>query len=218
MKRNPRKVRWTKAFRKAAGKEMTIVSYFLTELTISSDRGAQDSTIDFEKRRNVPVRYDRDLIQTTIKAMKRVGEIKSRRERAFFKNRYVVVFSFPNYLLHPAQNGRQSGKAKSTPQKDHGGNKSVCKIARAYRSRVASRVENPGKDQGSHKVQKCTGAGGRSIDGNGYRLILHITGQWEVSSCISLITGRFPYIIQRMHLCYVKVQMQCSASRATLKN
>ncbi|KAF9454551.1 hypothetical protein P691DRAFT_655855 [Macrolepiota fuliginosa MF-IS2] len=74
MKRNPRKVRWTKAFRKAAGKEMTI-----------------DSTIDFEKRRNVPVRYDRDLVQTTIRAMKRVGEIKARRERAFFKNRMAVA-------------------------------------------------------------------------------------------------------------------------------
>ncbi|GLB34894.1 putative metallochaperone-like domain containing protein [Lyophyllum shimeji] len=73
MKRNPRKVRWTKAFRKAAGKEMTI-----------------DSTIDFEKRRNVPVRYDRELVQTTIKAMKRVGEIKARRERAFFKNRMAA--------------------------------------------------------------------------------------------------------------------------------
>ncbi|KAF4615035.1 hypothetical protein D9613_003110 [Agrocybe pediades] len=73
MKRNPRKVRWTKAFRKAAGKEMTI-----------------DSTIDFEKRRNVPVRYDRELIQTTVKAMKRVGEIKARRERVFFKHRMAA--------------------------------------------------------------------------------------------------------------------------------
>jgi len=73
MKRNPRKVRWTKAFRKAAGKEMTI-----------------DSTIDFEKRRNVPVRYDRELIETTVKAMKRVGEIKAKRERAFFKHRMAA--------------------------------------------------------------------------------------------------------------------------------
>jgi len=74
MKRNPRKVRWTKAFRKAAGKEMTI-----------------DSTIDFEKRRNVPVRYDRELISTTLKAMKRVGEIKQRREHAFWKHRMAAA-------------------------------------------------------------------------------------------------------------------------------
>lgn len=70
MKRNPRKVRWTKAFRKAHGKEMTI-----------------DSTIDFEKRRNVPVRYDRELVQTTIKAMKRIEDIKKRREHAFWRQR-----------------------------------------------------------------------------------------------------------------------------------
>ncbi|KAI0664793.1 ribosomal protein L24e-domain-containing protein [Cubamyces menziesii] len=74
MKRNPRKVRWTKAFRKAAGKEMTI-----------------DSTIDFEKRRNVPVRYDRELVQTTVKAMKRIAEIKQKREHAFWKNRMAVA-------------------------------------------------------------------------------------------------------------------------------
>lgn len=73
MKRNPRKVRWTKAFRKAAGKEMTI-----------------DSTIEFEKRRNVPVRYDRELVQTTVKAMKRISEIKQRREHAFWKNRMAA--------------------------------------------------------------------------------------------------------------------------------
>ncbi|KAI0336553.1 hypothetical protein GY45DRAFT_1315945 [Cubamyces sp. BRFM 1775] len=74
MKRTPRKVRWTKAFRKAAGKEMTI-----------------DSTIDFEKRRNVPVRYDRELVQTTVKAMKRIAEIKQKREHAFWKNRMAVA-------------------------------------------------------------------------------------------------------------------------------
>jgi len=49
-----------------------------------------DSTIEFEKRRNVPVRYDRQLIQTTVKAMKRVGEIKARRERVFFKHRMAA--------------------------------------------------------------------------------------------------------------------------------
>ena len=70
MKRNPRKLKWTKAFRKAAGKEMTI-----------------DSTIEFEKRRNVPVRYDRDLLATTVKAMKRISEIKQKRERVFYKQR-----------------------------------------------------------------------------------------------------------------------------------
>jgi len=70
MKRNPRKVKWTKAFRKAAGKEMTI-----------------DSTFEFEKRRNIPVRYDRKLLQTTMKAMRRVAEIKARREHVFWRDR-----------------------------------------------------------------------------------------------------------------------------------
>jgi len=88
MKRNPRKVRWTKAFRKAAGKEMTIVSVlFFLILTSVAYNHSQDSTIDFEKRRNVPVRYDRELVTTTLKAMKRVGEIKQRREHAFWKHR-----------------------------------------------------------------------------------------------------------------------------------
>lgn len=67
MKRNPRKLRWTKAFRKAHHKEMTA-----------------DSTFEFEKRRNVPVRYDRYLMEATLKAMKRVAEIKAAREARFY--------------------------------------------------------------------------------------------------------------------------------------
>ena len=47
-KRNPRKARWTKAFRKAAGKDLAV-----------------DPSFEFEKRRNVPVKYDRQLWQNT---------------------------------------------------------------------------------------------------------------------------------------------------------
>ncbi|WYZ40575.1 hypothetical protein EsH8_IV_000916 [Colletotrichum jinshuiense] len=70
MKRNPRKLKWTKAYRASAHKEMTV-----------------DSTLQFGARRNVPVRYDRDLVAKTLKAMERVTEIRSRRERVFYKKR-----------------------------------------------------------------------------------------------------------------------------------
>ncbi|KAL9612901.1 MAG: hypothetical protein Q9167_002534 [Letrouitia subvulpina] len=70
MKRNPRKLRWTKAFRKAAGKELVV-----------------DKTLLFAARRNVPVRYNREHVATTLKAMKRVAEVRARREKVFYKNR-----------------------------------------------------------------------------------------------------------------------------------
>jgi large subunit ribosomal protein L24e len=50
----------------------------------------QDSTFEFEKRRNKPVRYDRDLMGTTIRAIKRVGEIQAARQERFYKNRMVA--------------------------------------------------------------------------------------------------------------------------------
>ena len=49
----------------------------------------KDSTFEFEKRRNIPVRYDRELLQTTMKVMKRVAEIKAKREARFYKNRFA---------------------------------------------------------------------------------------------------------------------------------
>lgn len=38
-------------------------------------------------RRNVPVRYDRNLVETTLKGMGRVAEIRERREAVFFRQR-----------------------------------------------------------------------------------------------------------------------------------
>ncbi|KAI9911550.1 hypothetical protein PsorP6_009876 [Peronosclerospora sorghi] len=69
-KRNPRKVKWTKSFRKAAGKEMAL-----------------DTTFDFDKQRHRAVKYDRELMGATIHAIERVTQIKEKREAAFFKNR-----------------------------------------------------------------------------------------------------------------------------------
>uniref|UniRef100_A0A1J3H8Z9 Putative ribosome biogenesis protein RLP24 n=1 Tax=Noccaea caerulescens TaxID=107243 RepID=A0A1J3H8Z9_NOCCA len=63
MKRNPRKVKWTKAFRAAHGKDMT-----------------QDTTFEFEKKRNRPERYDRNVVEKTLVAMKKIDKIKSGRE------------------------------------------------------------------------------------------------------------------------------------------
>ncbi|CAK7230221.1 ATPase-activating ribosome biosynthesis protein [Sporothrix curviconia] len=70
MKRNPRKLKWTKAFRKASGKEMVV-----------------DSTLLFAARRNVPVRYNRELAKKTLEAMDQVAAIRARRERMFYKRR-----------------------------------------------------------------------------------------------------------------------------------
>lgn len=70
MKRNPRKLKWTKAARIKAGKEMTC-----------------DSTLLFGARRNEPVRYNRELTEKTLHAMSRISEIRARRERVFYKKR-----------------------------------------------------------------------------------------------------------------------------------
>lgn len=46
-----------------------------------------DSTLAFNQRRHVPVRYNRELVAKTLDAMGRIEEIRRRRERAFYKNR-----------------------------------------------------------------------------------------------------------------------------------
>jgi large subunit ribosomal protein L24e len=73
MKRQPRKLKWTKTHRALRGKEMIVDQNVLLS--------------QFAKRRNVPVKYDRNLVAATMKAMERVEEIRARRERAFTRRR-----------------------------------------------------------------------------------------------------------------------------------
>lgn len=46
-----------------------------------------DNSLEFEKRRNTPVKYNRELWQKTVEAMKRVEEIKQKRQARFILNR-----------------------------------------------------------------------------------------------------------------------------------
>ena len=69
-KKNPRKLAWTKASRVAKGKEMT-----------------NDTVLEFEQRRNEPVRYNRDLMVETLQVMKKIDDIKKRRQQRFFDRR-----------------------------------------------------------------------------------------------------------------------------------
>ena len=115
MKRNPRKLRWTKAFRKAAGKEMAI-----------------DATFEFEKRRNVPVRYDRELMATTVRAMKRVSEIRAKRERIFYATRMQPKKEQERQqAMQTVMQATQVGKVKSQVKKVGGKTADRFKIKEA---------------------------------------------------------------------------------------
>lgn len=73
-KHNPRKLAWTKAARKLNGKEIV-----------------KDSVFDFEKKRNEPIQYNRDIYVQTVQAMKRIADIKQRREDRFWENRMKLA-------------------------------------------------------------------------------------------------------------------------------
>lgn len=69
-KKNARKVKWTKAYRKTVGKELAV-----------------DPSFEFEKRRNEPVKYNRELWTKTITAMKQVENIKQKRQNLHIMQR-----------------------------------------------------------------------------------------------------------------------------------
>lgn len=58
-----------------------IEAEYLSRMTLS------DQSLTFAARRNIPLRYNRDHVSTTLKAMQRITEIRAKRERRFYKER-----------------------------------------------------------------------------------------------------------------------------------
>ncbi|KAL3309989.1 hypothetical protein Ciccas_011454 [Cichlidogyrus casuarinus] len=71
-KRNPRKVKWTKIYRKTHNKELT-----------------DDIVLTFERKKNTVPKYDRETLLKTVNAMERIEEIKKKREGAFVRKRLI---------------------------------------------------------------------------------------------------------------------------------
>ena len=69
-KKNPRKIRWTKAYRKTHGKELVT-----------------DPVYEFEKIRNTPIKYNREIWTDTVQAMDKLAKIRKDREDRFFLRR-----------------------------------------------------------------------------------------------------------------------------------
>ena len=46
-----------------------------------------DTTLQFAQRRNIPTRSNRELTEKVLTSMKRVAEIRQKRERVFYKKR-----------------------------------------------------------------------------------------------------------------------------------
>ena len=69
-KKNPRKFKWTKAYRAAQGKDLVV-----------------DSVFDFEQRRNRPIKYDRNIVAQTLRSIRLIDEIRQQREAAHWERR-----------------------------------------------------------------------------------------------------------------------------------
>ncbi|XP_076376994.1 ribosomal protein L24-like [Megalopta genalis] len=69
-KKNPRKVKWTKAHRKTVGKELAV-----------------DPSFEFERKRNIPIKYNRELWNKTMDAIKKVETIRQRRQNLHIMQR-----------------------------------------------------------------------------------------------------------------------------------
>lgn len=73
-KHNPRKLAWTKAYRKINNKELS-----------------KDSIFEFERKVDQPEIYNRNVYINTIQAMKKIADIRKKREGRFWENRMKLA-------------------------------------------------------------------------------------------------------------------------------
>merc|ERR1711964_671451 len=134
-KHNPRKSKWTKVSRKLHGKEMEL-----------------DSTFDFEKKRNVPTKYDRNVWVKTMQAMKTIDKIRQTRTERFHKQRLGKMMKVHRAHTRQGQGdagGEEEGPAQGDARgQDGGGVEQACRYGTPPQ---AARFRVPGANSASAK-------------------------------------------------------------------
>ena len=169
MKRNPRKVRWTKAFRKAAGKEMTIVSLSLLRSRSTSNPTLSSGLhyrIREEEKRPRPLR-------PRARADYGQGDEEDSgdqvEERACILEEQVRLkhISCQHILVHSGgpQDARGEGEAQGTPKAQ--AREDLCQACPAPHSPDR---EGQGEDQGPSQGTQRVGCWRGPVHGHGCRL------------------------------------------------
>uniref|UniRef100_A0A7S2IRJ4 TRASH domain-containing protein n=1 Tax=Alexandrium andersonii TaxID=327968 RepID=A0A7S2IRJ4_9DINO len=138
MKHNPRKLKWTKAWRRANGKEMTM-----------------DGTFNFEKKRLTPQRYNRNLMVKTVRAMQIVDRIKQVRKERFQKQRLAVQF-------RQRQTSAQKEVARGAKLLEGPGKVQALELQKKFEEEA--KVKNKAKVKGKSKVKVQASSSGAGME------------------------------------------------------
>lgn len=95
-------MRWTKAYRKSHGNWSTLRVTVIKIVFRVGKEMTVDATLEFEKKRDEALRYNRNLVVATVQAMKRISDIREHREKVFWENRFGI--SFHQTVFHDIPN------------------------------------------------------------------------------------------------------------------
>jgi large subunit ribosomal protein L24e len=97
-----------------------------------------DATFDFEKRRHAPVKYDRELMGATLRAMKRVGEIARAREARHYDKRMALAKEANKAAVRAEL---EEGIALIQPARLRGADEAAVGAKEARKERAAKRMD-----------------------------------------------------------------------------
>lgn len=172
MKRNPRKVRWTKAFRKAAGKEMTIARLFFLfhGNHLICQPGFDDRVREAQKCScQIQQRVDRDNCEGNEES----GRNQSAKRTCFLQAqvRFLPESRYSVHLNYYFQDGCCPREAQGTSQEGFGYRQVFRDATRTYSDRI-----HQGENSGIRQGQERTNTGRGSFHGHGYRLVVDYSG------------------------------------------